>query len=136
MDQPKIRLIETLGTAAFDAEYRRAFSGELKLPLTGNHTPALPGTMRWLCEQYYASAVFKALGSSTRKVRCGILDSVCRRAGRYQYAMMERSTSRNYGTRRRPFPERPTPVSKRCGNSSRGLASPNIATPPRTRHAT
>ena len=35
--QPKIRLTEMPGTAAFDAEYHRAFSAEVKLPLEPAH---------------------------------------------------------------------------------------------------
>ena len=56
--QPKIRLFEMPGTAAFDAEYQRAFNGEVKLPSASQHTVWMPGTLGWLCEQYYASAVF------------------------------------------------------------------------------
>src|SRR5215471_15745836 len=65
--QPKIRLTEMPGTAAFDAEYHRAFNDEVKLPSASQHTAWMPGTLGWLCEQYYASAVFQALDKSTRK---------------------------------------------------------------------
>src|SRR5271165_7021392 len=51
--QPKIPLKENPGTAAFDAEYQRAFSGAAKPPSPSRHTAAMPATMRWLCEQYY-----------------------------------------------------------------------------------
>jgi len=87
--QPKIRLRERPGTEAFDAEYQRAFCGEVRPPSPNQHTPAMPGTMRWLCEQYYASAKFQSLAESTRKVRRGILEEICRRAGNFRYAMME-----------------------------------------------
>ena len=70
--QPKIRLRERSGTDAFDAEYQRVFRGELKPPKASQHTHAMQGTMRWLCEQYYASAGFQSLAESTRKVRRGI----------------------------------------------------------------
>jgi hypothetical protein len=40
--QPKIRLTEMPGTAAFDAEYQRAFSGELKPPSASQHTELDP----------------------------------------------------------------------------------------------
>jgi integrase len=86
--QRKIRLTEVPGTVAFDAEYQRAFSGALKPP-TNQHGAAMPGTMRWLCEQYYASAAFQSLAPSTRKVRRGILEEICERAGQFRYAMME-----------------------------------------------
>src|ERR1700761_7376841 len=62
--KPKIRLRETPGTKAFDKEYQRAFRSEL--PPSGNQrSVAVPGTMRWLCEQYYASAPFQLLAPST-----------------------------------------------------------------------
>jgi hypothetical protein len=45
--------------------------------------------MRWLCEQYYASAAFQLLAPTTRKVRRGILEDICRRAGNFRFATME-----------------------------------------------
>jgi len=63
----KIRLKEVPGTPAFDAEYKRAFSGEALPVSPSRHGAAMPGTMRWLCEQYYASAKFQSLAPSTRK---------------------------------------------------------------------
>jgi integrase len=86
--QRKIRLAEMPGTGEFEAEYQRAFSGTLKPP-TKQHSAAMPGTMRWLCEQYYTSAAFQSLAPSTRKVRRGILEEICQRAGQFRYAMME-----------------------------------------------
>src|SRR5258707_6333079 len=87
--QPKIRLTETPGSPAFDQEYQRAFRGEL-MPASRpvGRTPAAPGTMRWLCEQYYASAAFQALGESTRKVRRGILDAISQTAGAFRFLTM------------------------------------------------
>jgi integrase len=87
--QPKIRLRELPGTAAFDAEYQRAFSGELKPPSARQHSLAVPGTMSWLCTQYYASPKYQSLAASTRKVRRGILEEICQRAGTFRYATME-----------------------------------------------
>src|ERR1700732_4252523 len=67
--QPKIRLTETPGTQAFDKEYLRAFQGELAPPQHSTRRgAAAPGTMRWLCEQYYTSAAFLGLGDSTQNV--------------------------------------------------------------------
>src|SRR5437016_1703711 len=40
-------------------------------------------------EQYYASAAFQSLAASTRKVRRGILEDICQRAGQFRYAVME-----------------------------------------------
>ena len=42
-----------------------------------------------LTEQYYASPKFQSLAESTRKVRRGILEEICQRAGNFRYAMME-----------------------------------------------
>ena len=44
--QPKIRLTEMPGTAVFDTEYQRAFTGELKPPSRGQRTAAMPQTIR------------------------------------------------------------------------------------------
>jgi integrase len=87
--QPKVRLSETPGTDAFDQEYQRAFSGEIKPPSANQHIPTMPGTMRWLCQQYYGSTAFRSLAPSTRKVRRGILEEICERAGHFRYALME-----------------------------------------------
>jgi integrase len=82
---PKIRLSETPGTAAFDREYQRAFAGDpmehaaLVRATGAGHTG--PGTMRWLCEQYFASAAFQDLDPGTRQVRRRILDAICQRTG-------------------------------------------------------
>src|SRR5690348_571923 len=54
--QPKVRLCERPGTDAFDREYQRAFKGEIKGSLASRNTQWLPGTLHWLCQQYYASA--------------------------------------------------------------------------------
>jgi integrase len=104
--QPKIRLIETPGTAAFDTEYQRAFRGQLLAPSTKpRRAAAEPSTMRWLCEQYYASAGFQALGESTRKVRRGILDAICERAGGFRYAPMEPHHVAKLRDEKATFPE-------------------------------
>ena len=89
--QLKIRLTEKPGSPEFDVEYMAAFRGDLSPKPAAPKRPAAPGTMRWLSEQYYASAAFQALGESTRKVRRGILDAVCERAGTFRYALMEPS---------------------------------------------
>ena len=86
-NQRKVRLKETPGTPEFDAEYMRAFCGEL-LPAFQAPKPAAPGSVRWLCERYYESPAFKSLGDSTRKVRRTILDTICARAGSFRYATM------------------------------------------------
>jgi hypothetical protein len=92
------------GGDAFDKEYQRAFSGELKQLSANKHTVAMLGTMRWLCEQYYASAKFQSLAGSTRKVRRGILEEICQRAGNFRYAMMDASHVAKLGDEKAAFP--------------------------------
>jgi integrase len=87
--QPKIRLTTTPGTDGFDEEYQRALRGQLKQPSSNQRSPAMPGTMRWLCEQYYTSSAFQSLAQSTRKVRRGILEEICQRAGNFRFTTME-----------------------------------------------
>ena len=89
--QRKIRLTQNPGTDAFEKEYQRAFSGEMTPAPARSNSPAMFGTMRWLCEQYYASAAFQSLAASTRKVRRGILEEICQRAGSFRYSMMDTS---------------------------------------------
>ena len=102
---PKIRLTEIPGTAAFEAEYQRAFSDEVKLRSTSQHTAAMPGTMRWLCEQYYTSAAFQSLAPSTRKVRRGILEEICQRSGAFQFSTMEARHVARLRDEKATFPE-------------------------------
>jgi len=61
--------------------------------------------MRWLCQQYYASAAFQSLAESTRKVRRGILEEICRRAGNFRYAMMEPSHVAKLRDEKAAFPD-------------------------------
>jgi hypothetical protein len=90
----RIRLRETPGTVAFEEEYQRAFGSQPPVA-AAKWVPAAPGTMRWLCEQYYASAVFQTLGPTTRQVRRGILEGICHQSvdgqlvGSFRFAMME-----------------------------------------------
>jgi integrase len=83
--EPKVLLREAPGTPAFDREYFLAYAGEPAPPVAAavgvslRLGPALGGSLRWLVEQYYESAVFKKLDDSTRQVRRRILDAVCER---------------------------------------------------------
>ena len=103
--QPKVVLRETPGTPAFEAEYQRAFRGELKPPSATQHIRARPDSMRWLCEQYYASAAFQSLAPSTRKVRRGILEEICQRAGDFPFATMELRHVAKLRDEKAAFPE-------------------------------
>jgi len=74
----KIRLRETPGTAAFQAEYDAALKA-IEQPATYTATPSIarakPGTWRWLCEHYFASGEFRQLEPSTQTVRRRILEA-------------------------------------------------------------
>ena len=99
----KIVLKETPGTAAFEAEYQRAFRG-VSQPPSPTRTSAQPATMRWLCEQYYASAKYQSLAPSTRKVRRGPRlgvgdgDDPCREPiQQHEHAVQEQGTEAGAG---------------------------------------
>lgn len=76
--QPKIRLHESPGSAAFLEEYRRALAGK---PVSESQhpgrKPASRGSLRWLIEQYFGSAEFRRLDSRTQYVRRRLLDAFC-----------------------------------------------------------
>lgn len=74
--QPKIRLAAQVGTPEFDAEYQRAHRGELNPKAAVKIGPAERGSLRWLCSEYFGSAIFKDLGPATRKSRRAILEAV------------------------------------------------------------
>lgn len=104
--QLKIRLRETPGSALFEEEYFRAFRGEIAAPSTpAKHGIAAPGTMRWLCEKYFVSAAFQALGDDTRKVRRGILDQICERTGGFRFDAMEPQHVAKLRDERAGYPE-------------------------------
>jgi integrase len=71
----------------------------------GGRPVTAPGSMRWLVEQYYTSAAFQGLGDSTRKVRRGILDGICERAGWFGFAGMEPSHVAKLRDEKAKFPE-------------------------------
>jgi len=81
--QRKVRLPNDLGSPEFLREYRaahKAATTEPKTPKeakTPNPTRVVPGSVRWLCVQYYKSAMFKELEPRTQTVRRGILDRFC-----------------------------------------------------------
>jgi hypothetical protein len=78
---PRIRLREQPGTPEFEREYRRAFSGEAAIDAATRpiDRKAAEGSLRWLCEQYYASAAFLTGldPKTTRPRRRRILDEIC-----------------------------------------------------------
>jgi len=82
----RIRLRERPGTLEFEREYQRVFSGQTQLDAATKATDGktTPGSLRWLCEQYYASAPFlNGLDpKTTRPRRRRILDEICRQPHR------------------------------------------------------
>jgi len=74
----KIRLRETPGTTAFQAEYDAAVAAvsvEASTVATPSTERAKPGTWRWLCEQHFASGEFRQLEKSTQSVRRRTLEA-------------------------------------------------------------
>lgn len=72
----KVRIREKLGTPEFFAAYTVALA--LSVPREVKQTEAGPGTLRWLCQQYFARALsYKKLEPSTRSARRGILEKLC-----------------------------------------------------------
>jgi integrase len=103
--QPKIRLTEMPGTAAFDTEYQRALNDALKPPSASQRGAVTPETMRWLCEQYYASSAFQLLAPSTRKVRRKTLEEMCQRCGNFPFATMDARHVAKLRDEKTAFPE-------------------------------
>ena len=80
--QPKIRLRALPGTEEFDNEYRSARTVKLRPYAEASSGrldggAAKPGTLRWLCQQYFASSLFNGQAGSTRRQRRATLDWVC-----------------------------------------------------------
>ena len=75
----RIRLRERPGTPEFDLEYQRAFFGQIDIAVRPTDRKAAPDSLRWLCEQYYASAAFlNGLDpKTTRPRRQRTLDEIC-----------------------------------------------------------
>ncbi len=75
----KIRLRGPAGSPEFLADYREAAAGNSerkdKSPGVGK---VFPRSVRWLCVQYFKSAMFKELDPRTQKVRRAILERFCK----------------------------------------------------------
>lgn len=75
----KIRLRGPAGSPEFLADYREAAAGlserKDKSPGVGN---VIPRSVRWLCVQYFKSAMFKELDPRTQKVRRTVLERFCK----------------------------------------------------------
>jgi len=73
----KIRLPSPIGSPEFLAAYKTAFAGESKAKSAPKVGQVIPGSVRFLCAEYYKSAMFRELDPRTQKVRRGILDRFC-----------------------------------------------------------
>jgi integrase len=88
--QPKVRLHADPGTQAFLDEYRTALLREvIAEPCAAIERRGNRGTFKWLCEQYYASAEYKRLGSRTQYVRRRILDAISEQHGSKPFPLLE-----------------------------------------------
>jgi len=90
--QKKIRLYSPVGTQSFIDEYQFALINNysLKKPPKIEDKPQIATTsFRWLCQQYFKSAGYKQLATSTQTVRRQILDRICIKDGDKPFALLE-----------------------------------------------
>lgn len=74
----KVRLRGPAGSPEFLADYKKAAAGTLEAPKKEQGAgQVVPRSIRWLCVQYYKSAMFKELDPRTQKVRRAILERFC-----------------------------------------------------------
>lgn len=75
----KIRLRGPAGSPEFLADYREAAAGLTERKGENpNVAKVVPRSVRWLCVQYFKSAMFKELDPRTQKVRRAILERFCK----------------------------------------------------------
>ncbi len=104
----KKRLREKPGTEQFEIEYLHA----REMAMQASPTDSITGTLRWLCERYYASSEFKRLDPRTQKVRQGILNGICSERfgkevthGDKKFAQMNTQHARRIRDAKTDFPE-------------------------------
>ncbi|MDJ0630784.1 MAG: tyrosine-type recombinase/integrase [Rhodobacter sp.] len=74
----KIRLRGPAGSPEFLADYKAAAKGPRpEKAASGNVGRVVPRSVKWLCVEYYKSAMFKELAPRTQKVRRSILERFC-----------------------------------------------------------
>ncbi len=81
---PKIRLRGPVGSREFLIDYQRAESGEAykqKKKAKEKSQTGRPGTLGWLCIQYFKSPMYRQLDASTRRTRRSILERFCQNHG-------------------------------------------------------
>lgn len=102
------------GTEAFHAAYSALLTGATARPPSKPKASAGPaGSLKWLCERYYAVGEFKNLGVGTQRVRRGILDNICTAEwrntgmaiGSLPFAKMDRTHVREIKDQKADFPE-------------------------------
>jgi integrase len=73
----KVRILEKPGTEAFDSRYHelvhQSAAGAFKPP---PRDVASPGTLRWLCTEYLASAHFRRLDKATQTARRRVVEAI------------------------------------------------------------
>jgi integrase/recombinase XerD len=82
----KVRIRPTFGTDEFMAAYNDAIAGHVSRSRQADNTK--PGSFRYVCIRYYASASFKALDISTRNWQRRALDEIAQDHGGKPVAMM------------------------------------------------
>lgn len=101
----KTRLRGPAGSPEFLADYRTAAAGQKEVE-TAKTGRVVPRSFRWLCVQYYKSAMFQELDPRTQKVRRSILERFCQRKddGDKPFAQMQ---PRHIRIRRDEMADRP-----------------------------
>lgn len=76
---PKVRLPSPIGSPAFLAAYHQAEKRTVSpIPKSSDKIGVVkPTTVRWLCVQYFKSAMFNELDPRTQYVRRGLLERFC-----------------------------------------------------------
>jgi integrase len=73
--QPKVRIYEPVGSAEFVVRYQQLCDGIVSPSNENDISRPTPGTWRWLCTQYFASARFRDLDATTQRKRRATLES-------------------------------------------------------------
>lgn len=75
----KVRLRGMVGSDEFMADYKKALAGTSSNMQSKSEKAkrAARGSFKWLCEDYFACAVFKQLDGRTQRLRRRLLDNLC-----------------------------------------------------------
>lgn len=88
--QPKVRLPGLPGSDEFMTAYKCALAGAIKpIPKPVKGAKSVKGTFRWLCEEYFGSAEFRALEPKTQLLRRRLLDRMCEQHGSKPISQIE-----------------------------------------------